>query len=150
VGTPYSEIFDAYFVKVKDDLYTAMKPAELELELIKVMEAALPRFLYPKVNLDNRSNTSKTFDDTLTSAEIQIIATLMNVIWAESKCSDIEVARQLYRDHDFQLTSQASHLRALLALRLEVKKLAKRMMDDYSKVKDRKPDFSSLAGGKGE
>jgi len=147
MGTPYEVVFDAYFARVKDDLYTAMDAEELEEELIKILEAALPRFLYPKVDLNLRDNATTEFEETLTNEEVQILALLMNLVWAETKVSDIEVVRQLYRDHDFQLTSQASHLRALITLKSDLELQARRMMHNYSKVVDREPDFDGLAGG---
>ena len=106
MGTPYSTIFDAYFTRVEDDLYGSMDSEELTQELIQILEAALPRFLYPKVNTEDRNNETKTFNVELTNAEIQILAILMNLVWVETKLSDVEVVRQVYRDHDFQLISE--------------------------------------------
>jgi predicted component of type VI protein secretion system len=146
MGTPYSTIYDAYFAKVKDDFYQSMDKIELEIELIKIMEAALPRFLYPAIDLEARDNIKQEFDEVLTNAEIQIIATLMNQIWVEKQISDIEITRQVFRDHDFNLTSQASHLRSLLALQQILESQIRKMMHNYTKVKNRQPDFSGLAG----
>lgn len=145
MGTPYTEIFDAYFLKVKDDLYGAMEREELEIELKKILQAALPRFLYPKVDLNIQDEDG--FVEDLTNEEIQILASLMNLIWVESQVSDIGITRQVFRDHDFQLTSQASHLRSLLTLRGELRTLCRDLMQAYYKVNNRTPDFSGLAGG---
>ena len=145
--TDYSIIFDAYLAKVTDDLYLAMTVDELELELTQILEAALPRFLYPKINLDNRNNTTQKFNVTLTNAEIQIISSLMVTEWVTTKIHDIELVRQLYKDHDFNLTSQAAHLRALLAVKSDTVISINKMMSNYYKVNDRSPDFSGLAGG---
>ena len=146
MGTPYAVIYDAYFTKVKDDYYSSLDESEVKIEIIKIMEAALPRFLYPKIDLEVRDNSKEEFTETLSNAEVQIIATLMNQVWVEKQISDIEVTRQVFRDHDFYLTSQASHLRALLALQSTLKQQAREMMHNYTKVKDREPDFSGLAG----
>lgn len=147
MGTPYSTIFDAYFTRVEDDLYGSMDSEELNQELIQILEAALPRFLYPKVDIEDRDNTEKTFNVELTNAEIQIIAMLMNLIWVETKLHDVEIVRQVYRDHDFQLTSQASHLRGLITLKNDLELQVRRAMHNYSKVVNRRPDFDGLAGG---
>jgi len=147
MGTPYSDVFDAYFAKVKEDLYLAMDAEELDMELIKILETALPRFLYPKIDLNDRDNDTQEFEEELTNEEIQIIATLMSMVWVESKLTDVEVTRQVFRDHDFQLTSQASHLRALIALKSDLKASCRDLMHAYSKVVNRMPDFSRLAGG---
>ena len=147
MGTPYTTVFDAYFAKVKDDIYSIMDKEELEIELIKILEAALPRFLYPKIDLSLRDDEIMEFEEDLSNEEIQILASLMLLVWAESKLADIEVTRQVFRDHDFQLTSQASHLRALIALKSDLKTSCRDLMHAYSKVKNRKPNFSGLAGG---
>ncbi len=145
MGTPYTTIYDAYFAKVKDDFYQAMDAEELEVELYSVLKAALPRFLYPKVDLDGRDEDG--FEEDLTNAEIDIIASLMALVWVETKITDIEVTRQVFRDHDFQLTSQASHLRALIAAKSDLKASCRDLMHSYSKVENRRPNFSNLAGG---
>ena len=145
MGTPYTDIFDAYLNKVKDDLYVNMDAQELNIELIQILNSALPRFLYPKIDLTDRTSTE--FVNVLTNEEIQIIATLMNLVWAENQLSDIEVTRQVFRDHDFQLTSQASHLRALMGLKSDLKASCRDLMQAYYKVEGRKPNFAGLAGG---
>ncbi len=149
MGTPYATIFDAYFAKVKENLYLQMDEEELTLELIKILEAALPRFLYPKVDLTLRDNDDEEFEEELSNEEIQIISSLMAMVWIESKLTDVEVTRQVFRDHDFQLTSQASHLRALIALKSELKASCRDLMHAYSKVQNRTSQFGSLAGGYG-
>ncbi len=150
MGTPYSQIFHAFLSRVTDDFYGALEEEELEEELTRVLEAALPRFLYIKTDVSDRDNEELEFAEELTNEEIQIFAILMNLVWAEQKLSDIEVVRQLYQDHDFKLTSQASHLRSLLALKSDLELQARRVMHNYSKVEDRKPNFMQLAGDHGE
>ena len=148
MGTPYSKVFNAYFAKVKDDLYGSMDAEELQTELIQVMEAALPRFTYPKVDINNRDDAEEKFNVDLTNAEIQIIATLMNLIWVEAQINDVDLTRQAYGDHDFNKHgTQAFHLRALIDLKQNVETTVKRMLHTYGKVKDREPDFEGLAGG---
>jgi hypothetical protein len=145
MGTPYSQIYNAYFLRVKDDIYDKMEAEELELELQQLLEAALPRFYYCKVNLEDRDLDG--FTVVLTSMEIQIIAILMNIIWAESEISNIEVTRQVFRDHDFNLTSQASHLRGLIAMRSELDKIVTELLQKYYMTTNREADLSGLAGG---
>jgi hypothetical protein len=157
VGTPYTTIFDAYFAKVKEDIYLQMDKEELTLELMQILKAALPRFLYPRVDLTINEDEEQLmyehepgFYEDLTNEEIQIISSLMALVWVESKLTDIEVTRQVFRDHDFQLTSQASHLRALIALKSDLKTSCRDLMHAYSKVQNRTPQFGSLAGGYGD
>lgn len=145
MGTPYSQIYNAYFLRVKDDVYDKMDAEELEAELQQLLEAALPRFHYCKINLEERNEDG--FIVTLTPMEIQIIALLMNIVWAESEISSIEVTRQVFRDHDFNLTSQASHLRALIALRSELDRVVNELLQKYYMTTDREADLSGLAGG---
>ena len=148
MGTPYSKVFNAYLSRVTDDLYGAMDVQELEIELIQVMEAALPRFPYPKTDIYDYDHETKQFNVDLSNAEIQIIASLMNLIWTEQKIHDIDLTRQIYGDNDFNKHgTQAFHLRALLDVKRELEIQVRRMMHTYGKVKNREPDFEGLAGG---
>lgn len=142
MGTPYEVIYDAYLSKIRDDLYTAMDSEELALELQTILKEALPRFLYSKVSLELNEDG---FVEELNNEEIQIVSTLMKLVWIDTQIHSIEVTRQVYRDQDFQLTSQASHLRALLTLKDDTKASCRELMHSYSKVVDRKPDFSGLS-----
>jgi len=148
MGTPYSQVFNAYLSKVTDDLYGAMDTQELNIELIQVMEAALPRFAYPRVDINNVNHEELKFNVDLTNAEVQIISTLMALVWTESKINDIDLARQVYGDNDFNKHgTQAFHLRALLESKQNLELQTRRMMQTYYKVVDREPDFTGLAGG---
>lgn len=56
------------------------------------------------------------FNTQLTEEEINIIATLMLIIWTQRQVSSIENTRMKYSGADFKMTSQANHLQKLLSL----------------------------------
>ena len=57
-----------------------------------------------------------TFDDDLTSEEINILAILMMIGWVQRQVTSIENTRMKYSGSDFKFTSQANHLSKLLNL----------------------------------
>ncbi len=146
MGTPYVEVYDTFLSGIKDPLYAIMDEDEREIEFLTLLDKSIPRFLYPKVDLDDRSSSTSTFNENLTFQEIQILAELMKREWVNQKINDVALIEQQYSDHDFKLTSQAAHLRVLLTLKANIESDVKDMQHAYSKVKDRKPDFSGLAG----
>lgn len=147
MGTPYATVFDAFFSKVQDSLFLSMDKGEREIELTYLLNQAIPLFLYPKVDLDDRDDALEQFNVTLSSAEIQILSEIMKLRWLEQKINDENLLSQQFSDHDYRLTSQAAHLRGLLTLKRETQSLVRQMQHNYVKVKDRSPDFSGLAGG---
>lgn len=158
MGTPYVEIFDAYLSKINDDLYQNMDAEEMHMELLHVLQTALPRFAYPKVDLTDREISPEGdeigFTHTLSNTEIQIISTLMKAVWVENQIHNIYLLKQQFSDHDFQLAgTQAFHLRALLETQRMLNNQCIQMLHTYSKSKGRDPqlneaDFHGLAGGK--
>jgi hypothetical protein len=71
----------------------------------------------------------------------------MKLKWIEQKINDEELIKIQFSDHDYSLMSQAAHLFRLITNQREIELKLKKMQDRYSLVKDRKPDFSGLAGG---
>ena len=60
-----------------------------------------------------------TFNDDLTSEEINILAILMMIGWVQRQVTSIENTRMKYTGADFKMTSQANHLSKLLTLLTE-------------------------------
>lgn len=144
--TPYQTIYDAFLAKIRDSIYCIMEEDEREIELLSLLNQAIPLFLYPKINLENKDDQSSLFHEELNNTEIQILAELMKVCWISQKINDEDLIRQQFSDRDYNLTSQASHLRSLILLKSQTEIAAKKMQQDYVKVYNRAPDFSGLAG----
>ena len=72
-----------------------------------------------------------TFDDDLTSEEINILAILMMMGWVQRQVTSIENTRMTYTGADFKMTSQANHLSKLLTLLTECQRQSHHMQRLY-------------------
>ena len=72
-----------------------------------------------------------TFNDNLTSEEINILAILMMIGWVQRQVSSIENTRMKYTGADFKMTSQANHLSKLLTLLTECQRQSHHMQRLY-------------------
>lgn len=72
-----------------------------------------------------------TFNDDLTSEEINILAILMMVGWVQRQVTSIENTRMKYTGADFKMTSQANHLSKLLTLLTECQRQSHHMQRLY-------------------
>lgn len=65
----------------------------------------------PKSLVENSS-----FEDELTSEEVEILAILMMIGWLQRQITSIENTRMKYSGSDFKMTSQANHISKLQSL----------------------------------
>mgnify|MGYP003398423309 FL=1 len=72
-----------------------------------------------------------TFNDDLTSEEINILAILMMIGWVQRQVTSIENTRMKYTGADFKMTSQANHLSKLLTLLTECQRQSHHMQRLY-------------------
>lgn len=72
-----------------------------------------------------------TFNDNLTSEEINILAILMMIGWVQRQVTSIENTRMKYTGADFKMTSQANHLSKLLTLLTECQRQSHHMQRLY-------------------
>lgn len=72
-----------------------------------------------------------TFNDDLTSEEINILAILMMIGWVQRQVTSIENTRMKYTGADFKMTSQANHLSKLLILLTECQRQSHHMQRLY-------------------
>ena len=72
-----------------------------------------------------------TFNDDLTSEEINILAILMMIGWVQRQVTSIENTRMKYTGADFKMTSQANHLSKLLTLLTECQRQSRHMQRSY-------------------
>jgi hypothetical protein len=76
-----------------------------------------------------------TFNATLTSEEVNILALLMMCAWLQRQVTSIENVRMKYSGSDFKMTSQANHLSKLLALLGECQRQSLHMQRLYKRRK---------------
>lgn len=138
--TPFSDVYDAFLAKINEDEWDNWLTEEAERDWRQIMESALPRFKFPRVDL---SRTDEGFNGDLDSEEIQVIATFMKVEWMNRCVLTWENIKPLYVERDF---SQANLLDKLKAS-LESERLAAEKLESiYYRSRKGKPfKFSKLA-----
>lgn len=96
--TPYGKVYEAFLARILEDEWDTWLIEEAEQDWRLIMEAAIPWFKFPRVNLERND---EGFIKTLGSEEIQIIATYMKVEWLNRTIMTWENIKPLYNERDF-------------------------------------------------
>jgi len=114
-GTTFEEVYNIFLSKVTDDMFLELSEEETQMILDQLIVSAIPHFEFPRVSLDYEI-ADKTFNATLTTEEMNIIAVYMVVEWLGQQLASVENTRMKYSGTDFKFTSQANHMKQLNAL----------------------------------
>ena len=167
MATSFTAVYNRFLNKITDDMYMELTPADTVKDLQRLLIDAIPRFEFPRKNLNNYTIDIETiredeiteddfvigilwddlidgeeqvplavvehstFDDDLTSEEINILAILMMMGWVQRQVTSIENTRMKYTGADFKMTSQANHLSKLLTLLTECQRQSHHMQRLY-------------------
>lgn len=148
MATPYEVVFGAFLGRIN-----SFDRAELEQELLEadmeiLLYAAIPYFRLPRIPL-TYDREAKEFTNDLTNDEIQILSVLMKREWYRRFISDAELLIQKYDTNDFEVKSQANHLKALVTAEVEsLNKECKKMISNYDRIDSEGKifDYKKLAG----
>ena len=140
-NTPFSYIYEVFLSKITDDMYMELNETDTENMLEELLVSAIPKFEFPRVNIQNyelsyiedqetysgiESNNEEVpaliygggyFEEELTNEEINILATYMIVEWLGQQLATIENIRMKYSGSDFKFTSQANHMSKILTIK---------------------------------
>lgn len=122
---PRKNLYD-YETKV-----VTVKESEINVEdfVLGVVWGEIPNMnAVPEVLVDKSS-----FNEELTSEEINIIAILMMEGWLQRQVTSCENVRMKYSGSDFKMTSQANHLSKLLSLLKECQRQSLHMQRLYKR-----------------
>ena len=130
--TRFQQVYDSFLSKITDDMYLQLTYEDTLSLLEELLFSALPKFEFPRVNLDyeyttweeeqEESNsiqtvTGWTFKNPLNLEQINVIATYMIVEWLGQQLASVENVRMKYSGSDFKFTSQANHMQKLLQMK---------------------------------
>ena len=139
--TPFSIIYDSFLSKITDDMYMELTELDTFSMLQELLLSAIPKFEFPRVDLNNYElldiedqitytgiesenqlvsgviYSSGYFNCRLNIEEINILSTYMIVEWLGQQLASIENVRLKYSGSDFKFTSQANHLQKVLVLK---------------------------------
>ena len=120
MATSFDEMEDFFLAGITDDMYLELTEEDTKQILDEILLAALPSFEFPKnKNLLDVDLDSREFDDDLTTEAMMIIRQYMIAEWIGYQLATIDNVRQKYSGSDFKLTSQASHIKQLVAMKKE-------------------------------
>ena len=146
MGTELQEVYD--FLLAKTDVKEWAWTEDIELlqsDWKMLLRMAIQDFLFPRISLefteDNEGNT--IFQNTLTDAEMQVLATYMKHEWLKRSITNWKNIEMLYHDKDFKISGKASHLNALINLESVYDEECKKIVNKYAR---RVFDYTSLAG----
>lgn len=146
MATSYQLVFDPFSSKIKDKTFVELTQADSEDQMIQLLNDGLIYFKYPKVDVFDKNDTTKQFNQTLNYKELQIISHLMVQAWLDRQVNNLELLKQKFSDRDFKITSQAAHLEKLLILQEKQMAKCNRLMKNYYSSDGTLSYFGYLAG----
>lgn len=160
MGTLFASVYNRFLDKITDDMYMELTAQDTVRDLKNLLLNAIPGFEFPRKSLDftvltraltetstniygfvvedvdgSRYEDASSFNEELTSEEINILAILMMEGWLQRQVTTVENIRQKYSGSDFKFTSQAAHLAKLLTLQAEVQRQSLHMQRLYKRRK---------------
>jgi hypothetical protein len=148
MSTPYNNLFLSFLGKITDPFYSEATIMDAEADMIVLKNSAIIEFEYPREDIRDFDDEAKVFNQDLSLDTIEIFANLMKLKWIDRQVNNKNVIKQKFTDRDFKMTSQAEHLNQLLKLKQDTLDECERLKSKYSFVKNRKSNFSGLAGDK--
>ena len=144
MATSFDEMEDFFLAGITDDMYLELTEEDTAAVLDEILIAALPSFEFPKqANLLDLNIEEREFSVDLTKEEMMIIRQYMIAEWIGYQLATIENIRQKYSSSDFSFTSQASHIKQLIAMKQEYESrgfhlqrlYCRREVDDEGRIK---------------
>ena len=136
------KVYEAFLSKMLEDEWLHWTEEEVEADWRQFLDAAIPNFKFPRVDIDIDENGN--FYGDLGVEEIQILATFMKCEWLNRTLLTWENVKPLYVERDF---SQANLIDKYTKLLKEEKTNAKNLERLYYRSRKRQPfDYTKLAG----
>lgn len=117
--TTFEEMYSFFLAGITDDMFMEMTKEDTDELLEEILLAAIPHFEFPRKDIFNLDLENKAFSDALTLEEMMIIRQYMISEWIGYQLANIDLVKQKYSGSDFKFTSQASHLKQLVAMKKE-------------------------------
>lgn len=114
MATPYSEIYDLHSGMYSDYEFLQLIPIDQDEILEGWLLNAISEFDNCKINLSDRDNTLKQFNQTLSDKEKRILAKGMLIEWLSPKLYTIENLKNHLSSKDFSTYSPANLLKEII------------------------------------
>lgn len=144
MATPYSDVYNAFLGKISDYDFPKFEDTEQEEILYGYMKSACVNFKKTcKVDLYNRDENNKQFNDSLDDEIVDIITELMVIEWLKPKILSSENLKNCLSTKDFSLFSPANLLKEMRETLTVCKNDARKLINNYSFTH---ADFTKLGG----
>lgn len=134
--TSYENVYNRFLSKISDYDLPIMEEYDLDSTLNGWLIGAIAHFYKCKSDLSNRDDNSKSFNIDLSDDEIEILSILMISEWLNPQINSVLLTKQFVGGKEEKWFSQAQHLETLMALRDNSRSEAKKLMRDYTYVKN--------------
>lgn len=135
MATPYSEVFDLFLTSIQDYRINRLyekSVEDMENYLMSFLIKAIVNFRKCKTDLEDRDDTNKVFNQTLSTDEKVILSNLMIVEWLTKEVNDILSLKNFLQDTDFKTYSQANNLKEKRELLTTMKEMVDKQIIQYS------------------
>jgi len=134
VSTPFSEVYDLFLVSIEDykldDLYATI-PDDFETVLKGFLIKAIPRFKNCVKDLEDRNDTTQTFNVSLSTTEKVILSNIMIYEWFQKEINDIRQFRLKMNNTDFKHFSEERNLSGKSKRSYEIREIFTQDMTEY-------------------
>lgn len=132
MATPYTNIYDKVTKTLQSYTFANLPQATFESFLDTwIDEACAVNFLDSNVDLLDRDEITKQFNETLSSREQWIIAYSVTLSWLSFMITDESALRDKIGDRDYQVHSPANLLGKLLDLHAVIKEKLEDAVEHY-------------------
>lgn len=129
MATPLEEVYKSFLYKVKDYNFIRLNESgDLENVLYNYLRGAIVRFDNCDKSLEINDDV-KSFEEDLTFEEIEILSTIMVLMYVNGKIIDVKNTSLIMSEPDFKMYSQANHLDKMILL-------SKKIDSDVSELKN--------------
>jgi hypothetical protein len=128
--TPYSSVYDI-FLSLFDDITFITVDSDDSLKK-RYLQNSIPKFRRCLQDLTNRDDVNNTFNITLSDEEQLILGNLMVIEYLNPKIVSSKLIQQSMTSREFEMTSQANHLRQLQELKTDKQKEVSKLIVDYT------------------
>jgi hypothetical protein len=130
MATLYTAVNQAFLSKITDSWLGGLKDAELGEQCTVYRNTAVAKFSKCRKDLTLQNATG--FIEDLSGEEIEILASFMVLEWLTPQVYSVELIRQALGNREFQLSSQANHLKELKSLRKDTQIEVSKLLVDYT------------------
>lgn len=131
--TSFKELYDFFLAGITDDMFLELTKEDTEAMLQELMLAAIPYFENCKHDLYDMNTEYNHFNFILSLQEKMIIRQYMIAQWIGQQLATIDLIRQKYSGSDFKFTSQASHIKQLIAMKQDYERQGFHLQRVYDK-----------------